>query len=59
MKRRIIKITLIKLTGKFSMYKLNKFENFRIMKQRLTNKKILKAFYVVEIRIDITVYNNQ
>lgn len=41
------------------MYKLNKFENFRIMKQRLTNKKILRAFYVVEIRIDLTVYNNQ
>lgn len=55
MKRRIIKITLTM----FSMYKLNKFENFRMTKQSLTNKKILRAFYVVEIRIDLTVYNNQ
>ena len=38
------------------MYKLNKFENFRMMKQ---TKEMLRALYVVEIRIDIAVYNNQ
>ena len=33
------------------MYELNKFENFRMM-TKVDKQKILRAFYVVEIRID-------